>query len=80
MAKSTSWQVIATYGDLASAELAQGRLRSAGITCRLDQRGAIGLFGPGFSGGSVRGVALLVPAAAVAEARFALDLPEEGPT
>ncbi len=80
MAKSTKWQVIATYGDLASAELAVGRLESIGIMCRLDQRGAIGLFGPGFSGASVRGVALLVPAAVVAEARFALDLPEEGAT
>jgi hypothetical protein len=77
MAESTNWQVIATYGDLTSAELAEGRLESAGIACRLDQRGAVGLFGPGFSGGSVRGVALLVPVAAVAEARFALDLPEE---
>lgn len=80
MVKDTDWQVVATYGDLASAELAQGRLRSAGIDCRLDQRGAIGLFGPGFSGASVRGVGLLVPGAAVAAARFALDLPEEGAT
>ena len=80
MAKSTDWQVIATYGDLASAELAEGRLSSAGIVSRLDQRGAIGLFGPGFSGASVRGIALLVPAAAAAAARFALDLPEDGAT
>lgn len=80
MAKPTNWQVIATYGDLTLAELAEGRLEAAGIMCRLDRRGATGLFGPGHSGASVRGVALLVPAAAVAEARFALDLPEDDAT
>jgi len=68
------WVTIAEYGAVYEAELAAGRLESAGIPSRVDQRGGIGLFGPGHTGLSVRGVALQVPATVVDAARQALDL------
>lgn len=71
-----SWEVVATYGAMYEADLAAGRLDAEGIPHRLDQRGAVGLFGPGHGGKSVRGIALLVPASHVDVAREALDLDE----
>jgi hypothetical protein len=72
--ESRAWEVVATFGALYEAELAAGRLRSAGIDSRIDQRGNVGLFGPGHQGRSIRGVALLVSADRLHAARNALDL------
>lgn len=74
MAESHEWEIVATFGALYEAELAAGRLQSAGIGSRIDQRGAVGLFGPGHQGRSIRGIALLVPADRLDEARDALDI------
>lgn len=74
MVKSQSWEVVATFGALYEAEMAAGRLASAGIESRIDQRGAVGLFGPGHQGRSIRGIALLVPADRLGSARDALDI------
>lgn len=74
MTESDRWERIASYGALYEAEMAKGRLDSAGIPSRIDQRGGVGIFGPGHQGMSVRGIALLVPRDRVAEARGALDL------
>ncbi len=74
MQDADSWIEVASYGDALQAELAAGRLRSVGIPARVDQRGGVGLFGPGHGGKTVRGVGLLVPAMALAQAREALDL------
>lgn len=68
------WETVATYGALYEAELAAGRLESAGIPHSIDQRGAVGVFGFGHGGKSVRGVAVLVPADWLEAAREALDL------
>jgi hypothetical protein len=68
------WVTIAEYGAAYEAELAAGRLESAGIPSRIDRHDAVGLFGPGHGGLSVRGVALLVPEVSVDAAREALDL------
>ncbi len=76
---SLDWQVVATFGAIHEADLAQGRLEASGIPTRVDKRGAIGLFGPGFAGDSVRGVAILVPRTKVEEARLALDLDQKSP-
>ena len=54
--------------------MAAGRLEHVGIPRRVDQRGGVGLFGPGHGGKSVRGIALLVPEDQLAAAREALDL------
>jgi len=70
----SAWAVAATYGTLYEAEFAAGRLASVGIPTQIDQHDAVGLFGPGHGGLSVRGVALLVPTQVLHDARVALDL------
>ncbi len=74
MTNNDPWARVASYAALYEAEMAQGRLDSVGIPSRVDQQGAVGMFGPGHQGASVRGVVLFVPRERVAEARNALDL------
>ena len=74
MTRATEWSRVATYNALYEAEIAAGRLDSADIAHRIDQQGAVGLFGPGHAGQSVRGVALLVAKEDLEAARQALDL------
>jgi len=74
MSNRDEWETVATYGAAYEAEIAAGRLESAGIPSRIDQRGGVGLFGPAHEGRSVRGVALLVPKERLEDARLALDL------
>ena len=71
---NTDWKELARFGSLVEAELAAGRLESADIPFVIDQRDAVGLFGPGHSGTSVRGVILKVPAGFVDAARRRLRL------
>ena len=71
------WTEIARFGSLVAAELAGGRLESADIPFFIDQRDAVGMFGPGHAGTSIRGVALCVPLDFADDARAALDLTEE---
>ena len=68
------WEVVTTFGAMYEAEMAAGRLQSVGISSRIDQRGSVGLFGPGHQGRSVRGIALLVHKSRLGDAREALDL------
>jgi hypothetical protein len=65
---------LAEYPSLVEAELAAGRLESAGIESRIDQQGNIGLFGPGHSGSTLGGVRVLVLEGDLEAARTALDL------
>jgi hypothetical protein len=74
MSSERAWKVVATYNSMVDAEVAAGRLEHVGIPKRLDQRGGVGLFGPGHGGRSVRGIALLVPDDQLEAAREALDL------
>jgi len=71
---STDWKSIARYDTLVEAELAAGRLESADIPFLIDQHDAVGLFGPGHSGVSTRGVTLKVPPDFTEDARVELDL------
>lgn len=71
--------MVATFGAMHEADLAKGRLEASGIPCRIDRRGAVGIFGPGFAGDTVRGVAILVPGTKLDEARMALDMDEASP-
>ena len=64
--------VVAEYATVLEAELAAGRLESAGIHSRIDQHGAVGIFGPGHAG-SVLGVTLYVSRDRFGDARQALD-------
>ncbi|HEX9691818.1 MAG TPA: DUF2007 domain-containing protein [Gemmatimonadales bacterium] len=72
----SEWVVVANYGDSVEADLAAGRLESCGIPARVDRHDAVGIFGPGHSGMSVRGVDVRVPADRLQAAREALDLTE----
>jgi len=74
MSSESVWKVVATYNSMVDAEVAAGRLEHVGIPKRLDQRGGVGVFGPGHGGRSVRGIALLVPDDQLEAAREALDL------
>ena len=74
MSSERVWKVVATYNSMVDAEVAAGRLEHVGIPKRLDQRGGVGLFGPGHGGRSVRGIALLVPDDQLEAAREALDM------
>ncbi len=74
MSSERVWKVVATYNSMVDAEVAAGRLEHVGIPKRLDQRGGVGVFGPGHGGRSVRGIALLVPDDQLEAAREALDL------
>lgn len=64
--------VVAEYATVMEAELAAGRLESAGIPSRIEQHGAVGIFGPGHAG-SVLGVTLYVSRDRLGDARQALD-------
>ncbi|HSM08501.1 MAG TPA: hypothetical protein VLA33_05735 [Gemmatimonadota bacterium] len=71
---SSDWTSIVRYDTLIEAELAGGRLESADIPFLIDQHDAVGLFGPGHSGASTRGITLKVPADFADDARMELDL------
>jgi len=76
------WIGIAAFGSLVEAEVAAGRLESADIPFFVDQRDAVGIFGPGHAGLSVRGVLLKVPHDFLEDARRELGLDddvEDGP-
>lgn len=70
----SGWVAVAEYAAGYEAELAAGRLESVGIPSRINQQGGVGIFGPGHTGSSVRGISLAVPEARLEEARDALDL------
>lgn len=59
------------YGTSAEAEMQAEILRAAGIPAVL-QGPQAGFYGPGFSGASVQGISLMVPAELANEARFLL--------
>ena len=75
--EDATWVAFAEYGAVYEAEIAAGRLDSVGILSRIDRGGAVGIFGPGHAGASVRGVTLYVPADRVSAAREALDVEDE---
>jgi hypothetical protein len=72
-----SWVAIATYGAGYEADIAIARLDAAGITAVRQGNDSVGILGPGFEGRSVRGVSVLVPSDAAAEARGVLEPPDE---
>ncbi len=75
--RDQKWAVVASYDAVYKAEMAMQRLEAAEIPSRIDKKGAVGLFGPGFGGTTVRGVDLLVPSAALVKAKDLLDLDVE---
>lgn len=69
MHPAPGWVVLATYPSLLEADMVLARLESAEIPATRSPSESTGLFGPGFSGRSSHGVTVLVPQAALAEAR-----------
>jgi len=72
-----SWVPVAVFAAGFEADLALARLESAGILAVRRDNDTVGIFGPGFQGPTARGVAVLVPSDAVAEAMMVLE-PETG--
>lgn len=62
------WVAVATFGAGYEADIAIARLDAAGITAVRRGNDTVGLFGPSFEGRTSRGVDVLVPTDAVAEA------------
>jgi hypothetical protein len=68
-----TWVPVATFAAGFEADLALVRLESAGILAVRRDNDTVGIFGPGFQGANARGVTVLVPSDAVAEAKDVLE-------
>jgi hypothetical protein len=74
----SSWIIVQEYAGQVEAEYERATLESAGIPTLL--RGQlIGAFGPGFAGGSIFGIRLLVPASDLERARDVLGIEDAEP-
>lgn len=73
MEEKSRWIVVMTYGVVYEAEMAKGMLENAGIPAQVLGE-HIGVFGPGWSGMSIRGVDLAVPGPLLEDAREVLGL------
>ena len=74
---SLRWVAVADLASAYEADIAVARLESAGILAIARGNDIVGLFGPGFSGASARGVQVLVPSDALDAAREILAASEE---
>ncbi len=70
---SADWVQLATFGTGFEADLAQQTLTEAEIPCLLRGNQA-GMFGAGFQGPVMGGIALYVPSTVIDTARDLLDL------
>jgi hypothetical protein len=61
------WVLLREFDTRIMADIAAEQLRASGIPVQI-QDPSIGLFGPGFAGGSVHGVRLYVPTSRAAAA------------
>ena len=68
------WVVVTTYGSGLEADVAVEQLKAADILAIRRDNDSAGLFGAGFQGSSARGVAVMVPDDALAEALEVLGL------
>jgi hypothetical protein len=77
MDKGMEWTKLTTYGSALEADLAVSRLEAAEIPAVARGNDIVGIFGPGFQGVTAKGVDVLVPAAAVDDARSVLELDDD---
>ena len=77
MPKSSGWVKLATYGSALEADVVVSRLEAAEIPAVSRGNDIVGIFGPGFQGVTAKGVDVLVPAAALEDARRVLELDDE---
>ena len=80
MANEMEWTKLTTFGSALEADVAVSRLEAAEIPAVSRGNDIVGIFGPGFQGVTARGVDVLVPAAALDDARLVLDLDGESNT
>lgn len=71
--EGTEWRAVATYASGFEADFAIAQLEAAEIPAVRNNNDTVGIFGPGFQGATSRGVTVLVPAAALADARATLN-------
>lgn len=69
---SSGWVIVASYGAVYEADIAKAMLAAADIPSQVLGE-HIGIFGPGWSGPTIRGVDLVVPAALLDDAREVLE-------
>jgi Putative prokaryotic signal transducing protein len=74
MRKGSGWARLTTFGSALEADVAVSRLEAAEIPAISRGNDIVGIFGPGFQGVTAKGVDVLVPEAALADARSVLDL------
>jgi hypothetical protein len=77
MGKESAWTKLATYPSALEADLVVSRLEGAEIPAVSRGNDIVGIFGPGFQGVTAKGVDVLVPEAALADARELLELDNE---
>jgi hypothetical protein len=68
-AAAPRWVPIATYASAPEAEIGRAVLEAGGFAAHVEGGELTGIFGPGFSGPTPRGVRLLVPSDRLAAAR-----------
>lgn len=68
----TPWEPVAHVASGFEADVLVAVLEAAGIPALAQGNDLVGIFGPGFQGASARGVTVLVPRLAVADARRVL--------
>ncbi len=77
MGKASAWVKLATYSSALEADVAVSQLEAAEIPAISRGNDIVGIFGPGFQGPTAKGVDVLVPSAALDDARELLGLGEE---
>lgn len=76
MGNGSAWTKLATFGSALEADVVVSRLEAADIPAVARGNDIVGIFGPGFQGVTAKGVDVLVPEAALADARSILELDE----
>jgi hypothetical protein len=76
--RATAWVPITTHGSAPEAEIGRAVLEAGGFDARVEAGELVGIFGPGFSGPTPRGVRVLVPSDQLAAARTYLAFRARG--
>ncbi|HEX6631300.1 MAG TPA: hypothetical protein VF048_09425 [Gemmatimonadaceae bacterium] len=74
--RPVQWVPIATYPAVYVAEIGRAVLEAGGFDAVVEGGESVGIFGPGFSGPTPRGIRVLVPSDQLAAARTYLAFRE----
>lgn len=74
--RPVQWVPIATYPALYVAEIGRAVLQAGGFDAVVEGGESVGIFGPGFSGPTPRGIRVLVPSDQLAAAKTYLAFRE----